>query len=287
MQVSKVLLAQMESAASADVCDLLEIFASAYWHPSLPVLNAAQDKLEACCSDLQLVNLCTSLWSFAIFAFVPQITLQRVYATRIEQEIEDLNPFQLCSVLWVFALFRSCTVGVWNTLVSKLGTFDVNDIDESALRYFYQVYMFIRASANTINLDAYRMPQRLLTESDKAWRLKKREESRDTPTKFDLDVKRVLGLLQFKDVQMKVRQLLNAMHQQNMLLTEQHSGLRLISLSIPQQSTSYADNRPRRAFHSGHLGSKPRGCDHVPEPGQVHTKPSAISSEWVGADPVF
>jgi hypothetical protein len=204
VQVSKMLLAQTSFAAAADVCDLLEVFASAYWHPSLPVLNAAQEKLEACCSDLQLVNLCTSLWSFAIFAFVPHISLQRVYATRIEQEIEDLNPFQLCSVLWVFALFRSCTVGVWNTLVSKLGTFDVSEIDDSALRYFYQVYMFIRASANTINLDAYRMPQRLLTESDKAWRLKKREESRQSPTEFDLDVKRVLGLLQFKDVQMKV-----------------------------------------------------------------------------------
>ena len=273
VQVSKVLLAQMKAATPADVCDLMEIFASAYWHPSLPVLKAAQDKLEAYCSDLQLVNLCTSLWSFAIFAFVPHISLQRVYATRIEQEIEDLNPFQLCSVLWVFALFRSCTVGVWNTLVSKLGTFDVNEIDESALRYFYQVYMFIRASANTINLDAYRMPQRLLSESDKAWRQKKREESREPPTEFDLDVKRVLGLLQFKQVDTKVR----PPH-------PRHAAPILPTMPFIQETRvlSCADSHPGWAIHCGHLGAQPGGCHHVPEPGQVHRESGAIHCKRTG-----
>jgi hypothetical protein len=66
------------------------------------------------------------------------------------------------------------------------------------------VYLFIRASANTANLDAYRMPQQLLAEADKTWRRAKREEARASPTEFDLDVKRVLGLLDYKPVHLKV-----------------------------------------------------------------------------------
>lgn len=130
---------QMATASAADVCDILEMFAAAYWHPSGPVLHAIEAKLDNNCSHLPIVSLCTSLWSFAIFAHVPNISFQRTYANRIETDIAQLNAFQLCSVLWVFALFRSCTMGVWNTLVGKLRTFNVSEIDESALKYFFQV----------------------------------------------------------------------------------------------------------------------------------------------------
>lgn len=130
---------QMTAAAADDVCDILEMFAAAYWHPSAPVLHAIEAKLDSQCSQLPVVSLCTSLWSFAIFAHVPTISFQRTYANRIETDISQLNPFQLCSVLWVFALFRSCTMGVWNTLVGRLRTFNVSAIDESALKYFFQV----------------------------------------------------------------------------------------------------------------------------------------------------
>lgn len=139
LQISRVLMNQMTTAAADDVCDILEMFAAAYWHPSVPVLHAIETKLDSNCGELPVVSLCTSLWSFAIFAHVPNISFQRTYANRIETDISQLNPFQLCSVLWVFALFRSCTMGVWNTLVGKLRTFNVSAIDESALKYFFQV----------------------------------------------------------------------------------------------------------------------------------------------------
>jgi hypothetical protein len=134
-----VTTAMIATAPPADVCDLLEIFADAYYHPGPLALDAIQAHLDDATAQLPLICLCTSLWSFAIFAFTPSISLQRNYANRIERELDALNPFQLCSVLWVFALFRSCTLGVWNTLVTKLSECDAAEIDTSALKYFYQV----------------------------------------------------------------------------------------------------------------------------------------------------
>eukprot|EP00892_Ulva_mutabilis_P008362 jgi/Ulvmu1/5899/UM026_0020.1 len=204
LMVSRVMMNQMPTASAADVCDILEMFAAAYWHPSGPVLQAIEAKLDSNCGQLPIVSLCTSLWSFAIFAHVPNISFQRTYANRIETDIAQLNAFQLCSVLWVFALFRSCTMGVWNTLVGKLRTFKVSDIDESALRYFFQVYLFIRASASSANLEAYHMPHLLLQEADRAWRRTKREESRQALNEFEVDVKRIVSsMLDIKPVEPK------------------------------------------------------------------------------------
>ena len=98
-----------------------------------------QGKLTDSIQDISLASICTSLWSFAIFAFIPELAMQKAYANRIEQDLEDLNAFQICSLLWVYALFRTCTQGVWNTLVGRLTQFDVADVDDSALKYFFQV----------------------------------------------------------------------------------------------------------------------------------------------------
>lgn len=129
----------LETAEASDICDLLEILADVYWHPSEVFLGQVQQKLTSCVDDMALVSICTSLWAFAIFAFIPSIAMQKGYANRIEQDLDDLNPFQICSLLWVYALFRTCTQGVWNTLVGKLTQFNLSDIDDNALKYFFQV----------------------------------------------------------------------------------------------------------------------------------------------------
>jgi hypothetical protein len=129
----------LETAEACDICDLLEILADVYWHPSEVFLGQVQQKLTSCVDEMPLVSICTSLWAFAIFAFIPSIAMQKGYANRIEQDLDDLNPFQICSLLWVYALFRTCTQGVWNTLVGKLTQFNLSDIDDNALKYFFQV----------------------------------------------------------------------------------------------------------------------------------------------------
>ena len=121
------------------MADLLEIIADVFWHPTDAFLTRLQDRLAVCVETMPLVSICTSFWSFAVFGFVPSIPLQKSYANRIETDLENLNAFQICSLLWVYALFRTCTQGVWNTLVKKLARFDRKDIDDTALKYLYQV----------------------------------------------------------------------------------------------------------------------------------------------------
>jgi hypothetical protein len=132
---------QMDTADAADLCELLEIFSDMYWHPSEAFLTAAQARLTASVNDMPLVSICTSLWTFATFAFIPAIAMQKAFANRIEADLEGLNAYQVCSLLWVYALFRTCTQGVWNTLVGRLAQFDIEDINESALKYLYQVLL--------------------------------------------------------------------------------------------------------------------------------------------------
>jgi hypothetical protein len=67
------------------------------------------------------------------------------------------------------------------------------------------VYLFIKASASQASLDAYRMPPRLLRCADRAWRAAKREEATVEPSKFELDVRRVLGLININTVELKAR----------------------------------------------------------------------------------
>jgi hypothetical protein len=140
LQVCKVTAMQMETADAADLCELLEIFSDMYWHPSEAFLTAAQSRLTASVDDMPLVSICTSLRTFATFAFIPAIAMQKAFANRIEADLEDLNAYQVCSLLWVYALFRTCTQGVWNTLVGRLAQFDIEDVNESALKYLYQVW---------------------------------------------------------------------------------------------------------------------------------------------------
>jgi hypothetical protein len=149
MQVCKATVMLIKTAEATDICDLMEIFADVYWHPTEAFLGEVQQKLTACVNDLPLVSICTSLWGFATFAFVPSIAMQKGYANRIEEDLDELNPFQICSLLWVYALFRTCTQGVWNTLVGKLTQFDLTEIDESALKYFYQVRHCLTADSPT------------------------------------------------------------------------------------------------------------------------------------------
>lgn len=42
----------------------------------------------------------------------------------------------------MYALFRTCTQGVWNTLVAKLADFTLESITEEGMKFFYQVRAF-------------------------------------------------------------------------------------------------------------------------------------------------
>jgi hypothetical protein len=149
VQVCKATVMMIKTAEASDICDLLEIFADVYWHPTEAFLNEVQAKLTACVADMPLVSICTSLWAFAIFAFIPSIPMQKCYANRIEEDLHELEPFQICSLLWVYGLFRTCTQGVWNTLVGKLTQFDLDDIDDNALKFFFQARLVTHSSCNT------------------------------------------------------------------------------------------------------------------------------------------
>ena len=142
MQVCQAAVRLIKTAEPADLCDLLEICADLFWHPGEEFLGQVQERLTAAAADqMPLVSICTSLWAYATFAYVPSILMQRAYANRIEQDLDQLNSFQICSLLWVYALFKTCTQGVWNTLVGRLTQSDLQDIDEGALKLLYQVLL--------------------------------------------------------------------------------------------------------------------------------------------------
>lgn len=131
---------QMDAVDAADLADLLEIFSDARWHPGEALLTAAQAKLTAAVDEMPLVSICTSLWAFATFAFIPTIAMLKAFANRIEADMAALNAFQVCSLLWAYALFRTCTMGVWNTLVGRLRQFRAAEVNDAALKYLYQVW---------------------------------------------------------------------------------------------------------------------------------------------------
>ena len=138
VQVCKVMQAQMDNVEASDLCDLLEIFSDARWHPGEALLVAVQAKLTAAVDDTPLVSICTSLWAFATFAYIPTIAMLKAFANRIEADMAQLNALQVCSLLWAYALFRTCTMGVWNTLVGRLRQFRLSEVNDAALKYFYQ-----------------------------------------------------------------------------------------------------------------------------------------------------